>query len=182
MKNALANIRAAVLAGDLSLSAAAAELKKNGFDISIPGRALRLLHLPGRADRQACIDVILRRAELTCKYYFSDTEIDKSIICADTFGGVYAWAARECGTNLVRIGTADGLPDEKGIEFFRACCGQWSGLNWHIIDACGYDVHMYAAKDFNGEHLVNDRIKELRNVAAARAERAAMAAELAAAV
>lgn len=176
MKKALQNIRAAVVAGELSIAAAAAECRKNGFSMDYPGDVLRLLNLPGRAEREELISVILRRAELTCKHYFSDTEIDKAIIRRDDFCGVYAWAARECGTNFVRIGTADGLPDDKGIEFFRACCCNWQRLQWFIIDAQEYGVHMYAAKNpADGEKLVNDRIADMQEWAARREELAALA-------
>lgn len=178
MKNALENIRAAVLAEKMTLEQAEKEIKRFLPDmLRAPGGILRALNLPAAADRRAVIDVIMRRAELTVKHYYSDTEIDKQIINADDFCGVYAWAARECGTCLVRIGTADGLPDESGIQFFRACCLNWPGLRWYCIDALGYDVHMWQGKGSAADTLaaIDRRIVEMQELAAVRAERAAVA-------
>ena len=179
MKKALNNIRSAVLAGDMTLEQAAGHVRKflpNLLD-SFPGGIRYILNLPSRADRDQTIKTIERIAGYTVKHYYSDVEIDKQIIRGDDFGGVYAWAARECGTCLVRVGFTDGMPDDRGIEFFRACCANWRGLHWYLIDAQGYDMHMYSAKNpAEYEKLVNDRIFEMRELAAERAERAAAVA------
>lgn len=183
MKKALENIRAAVLAGNMSITDAAQECRKNGFSLDYPGGVRYLLNLPAAADRSRLVHSLLDRAEKIVRHYWSDTEIDKQIINSDDFCGVYAWAARECGTCFVRIGLPGGLPDEKGIEFFRACCANWRGLRWYVIDAQGYSVHIYESKNpADGEMLINDRIAEMYELAQERAERAAMCAELAAAM
>lgn len=174
MKKALENIRAAVVAGSLSIAAAAGECRKNGFSMDYPGGVYSLLHLPGIHEREKIYDCMLERAANIVKYYWSDTKIDKQIIFADDFCGVYAWAARECGTCLVRIGTADGLPDDAGIEFFRACCANWSGLDWHIVDATGYDAFM-GFSGFGAASIaaIDRKISDMRELADIRAERAA---------
>lgn len=178
MKKALENIRAAVVAGDMTLEQAAEHVAKFLPDmLRAPGGVLRALNLPAVADRAAFIENINQQAAPVVKLYKSDLQIDADIINRDDFCGVYAWAPRECGTQICRIVQADGLPDEFGIRFFRASCANWPGLRWFILEARGYGyARMYTAKKpAEAAATVEQVIKEAEELQRARAELAAVA-------
>lgn len=176
MKKALENIRAAVLDEKLTLEQAEKEIKRFLPDmLRAPGGVLRALNLPAAADRADFVRIIKEQAAPVVKYYTSDIEIDEQIINKDSFCGVYAWAPRECGTQICRIVQADGLPDEYGIRFFNASCANWPGLRWFVLDARGYGyARMYTAKKpAEAAATVAQVIKEAEELAQIRAEQAA---------
>lgn len=179
MKKALENIRAAVVAGGMTLEQAEKEIKRflSGL-LSAPGGVLRALNLPAAADRAAFIENINQQAAPVVKLYQSDLQIDADIINRDDFCGVYAWAPRECGTQICRVVQADGLPDEFGIRFFRASCANWPGLKWFILEARGYGYNrMYTAKNqADAAATVEQVIKEAEELQRARADMAAAVA------
>ena len=178
MKKTLENIRAAVVAGDMTLEQAAEHVKQFLPDmLRAPGGVLRALNLPAAADRAEFVRIIKEQAAPVVKYYASDLEIDEQIINKSSFCGVYAWAPRECGTQICRIVQPDGLPDEFGVRFFRASCANWPGLRWFILDARGYGYNrMYTAKKpAEAAATVEQVIKESEELAAVRAERDALA-------
>ena len=178
MKNAIQNIRSAVLADNMTLDQAEKEIKRFLPDmLRAPGGVLRALNLPAAADRADFVRIIKEQAAPVVKYYTSDIEIDEQIINKSSFCGVYAWAPRECGTQICRIVQPDGLPDEFGVRFFRASCANWPGLRWFILDARGYGYNrMYTAKkQADAAATVEQVIKDAEELAAVRAERDALA-------
>lgn len=178
MKNAIQNIRAAVLDEKMTLDQAEKEIARFLPDmLRAPGGVLRALNLPAAADRADFVRIIKEQAAPVVKYYASDLEIDEQIINKSSFCGVYAWAPRECGTQICRIVQPDGLPDEFGVRFFRASCANWPGLRWFILDARGYGYNrMYTAKkQADAAGAVDQVIKEAEELQQARADMAAVA-------